>query len=185
MVFFSGWKQEAWLCLAAWLGRLLAAAAAQPGPLLSYVPTAYLDCMLDWLTSMRLAASEAAAGTALPPAATAPTVEALRAHGVSGSSNSSGGSSNSGGSGGSSQGSLGDLIGALVVLLHEPRICTPDAKEALVAGLGSLLGAPGLMAEVERNAVARARLAGAAVAAFDSRLWHPVAQVRGVGAAWW
>ncbi len=79
VVFFSGWKQEARLTLAAWLSRLLVAAAALPGPLLSYVPTCYLDCVLDTLTSVRQQAGEAAAGHALPPAAVAPSVAQLKA----------------------------------------------------------------------------------------------------------
>lgn len=79
VVFFSGWKQEARLTLAAWQSRLLVAAAALPGPLLSYVPTCYLDCVLDTLTSVRQQAGEAAAGHALPPAAVAPSVAQLKA----------------------------------------------------------------------------------------------------------
>ncbi|GLC37744.1 hypothetical protein PLESTM_000643800 [Pleodorina starrii] len=159
VVFFSGWKQEACLSLAAWLSRMLTAAASLPGPLLSYVPTCYLDCILDTLTSVRQAAQTATASGApppapLPPAAAAPPLAALRTHG-----------------------SLGDVIGLLVVLIHEPRICTPDAKEALVGGLAAALEQPGMLAEVEASGVARERLAGAAVAAFDSRLWHPVSQV--------
>ncbi|GIL47203.1 hypothetical protein Vafri_4076 [Volvox africanus] len=153
VLYFSGWKQEACLSLAGWISRMLIAAAAHPGPLLSYVPTCYLDCILDTLTSVRQA-SEAVSGTALPPAAQTPSIGALRTHG-----------------------SLSDIIAVLVTLLHEPRICTPDVKEAIVGVLAMLLGQPGMLAEVEGNEVARLRLVGAAVAAFDSRLWHPVSQV--------
>ncbi|KAG2499059.1 hypothetical protein HYH03_003244 [Edaphochlamys debaryana] len=153
VVFFSGWKQEACLTLAAWLSRLLLAAARLPGPLLSYVPTCYLDCVLDTLTSVRHA-SEASSGTPLPPAALAPSVAALRSHG-----------------------SLRDVIALLATLLHEPRICTPDAKEAIVTSLSALLDVPGMMAELEANAVAKERLVPNVVAAFDSRLWHPVSGV--------
>ncbi|KXZ52881.1 hypothetical protein GPECTOR_8g261 [Gonium pectorale] len=162
VVFFSGWKQEACLSLAGWVSRMLCSAAALPGPLLSYVPACYLDCVLDTVTSLRYA-SEAASVGPLPPAAQAPTVAAWRTHG-----------------------SLGDVLTLLVTLLHEPRICTPDAKEALVNSLGSLLEQPGMLPELERCAAARELLPAAALGAFDSRLWHPVAQlllrlVRGEG----
>ncbi|GLI58788.1 hypothetical protein VaNZ11_000546 [Volvox africanus] len=153
VLYFSGWKQEACLSLAGWISRMLIAAAAHSGPLLSYVPTCYLDCILDTLTSVRQA-SEAVSGTALPPAAQTPSIGALRTHGA-----------------------LSDIIAVLVTLLHEPRICTPDVKEAIVGVLAKLLDQPGMLAEVEGNEVARLRLVGAAVAAFDSRLWHPVSQV--------
>lgn len=72
---------------------------------------------------------------------------------------------------------LPDLIASLVVLLHEPRICTPDVKEGLVGVLGAMLDSGEALAEFEASEVARRRLVGAAVAAFDTRQWHPVSQV--------
>jgi hypothetical protein len=51
----AGWKQEAALALAAATCRLLAAAAARPGPPLRFLPELYLEAALDMMHSGRRA----------------------------------------------------------------------------------------------------------------------------------
>lgn len=140
------------MALAAWLSRMAMATAGR-GPLLGYVPTCYLDAVLDVMSSVRHA-QEATSGSALPPAGTAPPVGQLLAWG------------------------LPDVIALLSHLLYDPRICNPDVKEALVGCVSAMLEQRELLAAFEASGPARQHLVPAAVACFDSRLWHPVSQVR-------
>ncbi|KAG1678277.1 hypothetical protein FOA52_013898 [Chlamydomonas sp. UWO 241] len=68
--FFGGWKMEALLRQACWLSAALTKVAQQTGPLLAFVPTCYLELLLDMLSAYRGVEAPFA-----PPAA-------LRAHGL-------------------------------------------------------------------------------------------------------
>jgi hypothetical protein len=82
---------------------------------------------------------------------------------------------------------LGAPLALLVLLLNDGRIANPDIKEAVLQCISGLLGSPAFMQAFEQSPEARARLVPAALAVFDSRMWHPASQVCagwGLGGCW-
>jgi hypothetical protein len=51
--FFGGWKMEALLRQAGWLAQALGEVRSMQGPLMAFVPTCYLELMLDILSAYR------------------------------------------------------------------------------------------------------------------------------------
>ncbi|KAL6749414.1 hypothetical protein V8C86DRAFT_3032013, partial [Haematococcus lacustris] len=132
VVFFNGAKLQALVQLAEWLARLLMA-ARQVGGLLGYLPTVYLEVVVDVVQAL-CKPSHAAATMAYP------TSEQLEG-GWQGGGEGRGARKGGGGEEGppAALRQLEVVSEALVCVLADPRIANPDLKEQLLGSIATML----------------------------------------------
>ena len=147
--------------LAAFAGRVLAAAAHAPGPLLAAAPEAYAEAALDAFHAARASAA-AADGVRQPPgggggarfADAAPAAAAGRA-----------------------------AAAAAARLAGDARVASPDARDLALQCLAAMLACPAGAADADAAPDAAAYVPGALLDGMASRGWVPAVGVAAVLAA--